>query len=354
MNELVQHIENLLLENDCVVVPGLGGFIAHYTSAEWIEEENLFLSPMRSVGFNSQLKMNDGVLVQSYMATYSTSFSDATRLIEEDVNLILEILHKEGVYELPNVGTLHYSMHENYTFTSYDYKLETPYLYGLDNFEMPTLKVLDSSTSRKVVALSSRSRRSIKLPYSTFKRDFSYISNVAAIVAVVVLSFLLSSPVKNTEVLELNSAQLFPEELFMQISSYSLTTSSVAISDEIVTSEIMSLDANVDTNLQNVEEVNMMTPEEVNVETSEKIESTPIMAKKYHIIVASVGSEKDAHLMAQQLISEGHVEARAIILDGKKRVSIVSCMTYNEAVQCLEVVNSTGKYKGAWVLKKTI
>ena len=31
MIELSQHIEVLLLENDCVIVPGLGGFVAHYT-----------------------------------------------------------------------------------------------------------------------------------------------------------------------------------------------------------------------------------------------------------------------------------------------------------------------------------
>ena len=33
MIELAQHIEALLLENDCVIVPGLGGFVAHYTPA---------------------------------------------------------------------------------------------------------------------------------------------------------------------------------------------------------------------------------------------------------------------------------------------------------------------------------
>lgn len=31
MIELAQHIEVLLLENDCVIVPGFGGFVAYYT-----------------------------------------------------------------------------------------------------------------------------------------------------------------------------------------------------------------------------------------------------------------------------------------------------------------------------------
>ena len=45
MIELAQHIEVLLLENDCVIVPGLGGFVAHYTPAMRVAEENVFLPP---------------------------------------------------------------------------------------------------------------------------------------------------------------------------------------------------------------------------------------------------------------------------------------------------------------------
>ena len=45
MIELAQHIEALLLENDCVIVPGFGGFVAHYAPATHVKEENLFLPP---------------------------------------------------------------------------------------------------------------------------------------------------------------------------------------------------------------------------------------------------------------------------------------------------------------------
>ena len=38
MIELAQHIEALLLENDCVIVPGFGGFVAHYAPATHVKE----------------------------------------------------------------------------------------------------------------------------------------------------------------------------------------------------------------------------------------------------------------------------------------------------------------------------
>ena len=57
MIELTKHIEILLLENDCVIVPGLGGFIAHYQPAHYEEDECVFVPPTRMVGFNPQLTM---------------------------------------------------------------------------------------------------------------------------------------------------------------------------------------------------------------------------------------------------------------------------------------------------------
>ena len=104
MIELAQHIETLLLENDCVIVPGLGGFVAHYAPATRVKEENIFLPPTRIIGFNPQLKMNDGLLVQSYMSVYGTNFSDATKMVERKVNELISVLHEEGKVDLPNVG----------------------------------------------------------------------------------------------------------------------------------------------------------------------------------------------------------------------------------------------------------
>ena len=136
MIELAQHIEALLLENDCVIVPGLGGFVAHYASATRVKEENIFLPPTRIIGFNPQLKMNDGLLVQSYMSVYGTNFSDATKMVERKVDELIATLHEDGKVDLPNVGEVRYTIHNTFDFAPYDNKITTPYLYGLDAFEM--------------------------------------------------------------------------------------------------------------------------------------------------------------------------------------------------------------------------
>ena len=56
MLRIDRHIEILLLENDCIIVPGLGGFVAYYSEAYYEEAENIYLPPYRTVGFNPVLK----------------------------------------------------------------------------------------------------------------------------------------------------------------------------------------------------------------------------------------------------------------------------------------------------------
>lgn len=72
--EFARHIEILLLDNDCVIIPGLGGFVAHHISARYDEDDGLFLPPYRTLGFNPQLTLNDSLLAQSYADAYDISF----------------------------------------------------------------------------------------------------------------------------------------------------------------------------------------------------------------------------------------------------------------------------------------
>ena len=99
MKELARHIEVLLL---------LGGFIAHNKAAEFKDSANVFCPPVRTIGFNPQLIINDGLLAQSYMQAYDTDFPDASRKIESVVSQIKDSLYKNGQSELENIGTIHY------------------------------------------------------------------------------------------------------------------------------------------------------------------------------------------------------------------------------------------------------
>ena len=384
MIELAQHIEVLLLENDCVIVPGLGGFVAHYTPAMRVAEENVFLPPTRIIGFNPQLKMNDGLLVQSYMAVYDTDFSDATRIVEKEVAYIFTALHEEGKVDLPNIGELRYSIHGIYDFAPYDHKITTPYLYGLDSFEMQELAELKKPYMEKAIRYSVPVVPEDKKRRFEIKFNRSYLSNAVAMIAVVALFFFLSTPIENTEVVEGNYAQLLPNELFEMIEKESLAINPIVVSRKadtpkasaqkntgqkakkkvvpVAVREVKVGQANaqnapvVSQPKQQAAEVSsstsVTTKSEIQKTTAGTVAPSLVSAQKYHVIIASVGTEKDAEAMAKQLIEKGYPHAKAIVGDGKMRVSIESCGTETEAYQALNRVRQNETYKNAWVLKK--
>lgn len=378
MIELAQHIEALLLENDCVIVPGLGGFVAHYAPATRVEEENIFLPPTRIIGFNPQLKMNDGLLVQSYMSVYGTNFSDATKIVEREVDELIAALHEEGKVDLPNVGEVRYTIYNTFDFAPYDNKITTPYLYGLDAFEMQELSALEKPKAEKdtfslVPATTPKEKRTFAVRFNR-----AYLTNAAAVAAVIILSFFFSTPIENTEVIEENYATLLPDELFEKIEKQSLAITPIVLKQNTPTRKT----ANKQTGTQKkvvapvaVREVKVAKEPTASTETKAKEQAShsvaatadapkqnvqpaaakPVVAapkRPYHIIIASVGTEKDAEAMAAQLVAKGFSGAKAIVGDGKMRVSIESCGTEVEAYQALARIRENETYKNAWVLKK--
>lgn len=139
MITLAKHIELLLLDHDCVIVPGLGGFIANHVDANYGGEEELFQPPYRTIGFNQQLQVNDGLLVQSYMMAYDTSYPFANLQMEQDLEKMLHELEMTGEYTLENIGTLKKGINQNITFVSPESGVLTPALYGLHSYNIKSL-----------------------------------------------------------------------------------------------------------------------------------------------------------------------------------------------------------------------
>ena len=405
MIELAQHIEALLLENDCVIVPGLGGFVGHYTPAVRLAEENRFLPPARVIGFNPSLKMNDGLLVQSYASVYGTSFSDATRRIEHQVCRLQNKLYEEGKVELANIGELRCSVYGALSFMPFDSKLTTPYLYGWQGFEMRELQAMPQQ--RTAAAGADKSVAPIHRRRRNFRMQGAMIRHAMSAVAAVLLFFLLSTPIENTGMMEENYARLMPSELFSQMGHPSLVVTPVgldvpavaqqqpkkkvtvpvavkevkvkaaatakavptektaqtapaektakAVSAEKAIKAVSAEKAAKDTKAVLAEKTAKAVPAEKAGQTAkvipaEKLVPAAKVAKPYHIIVASVGSEQDAHRMAEQLKQKGFSKACAVIGNGKMRVSIQACSSEAEVYKALKEIRAMEAYQSAWVL----
>lgn len=164
MIELKRHIEILLLSNDCVIVPNLGGFMAHHVSSRYDTTDNMMLPPLRTLGFNPQLNMNDSLLAQSYADALDISYPEAVMQMEHDVNLLKRQLEEKGSFELAGIGTLTVNSSGNYEFEPLEAGILTPSLYGFGAIEMPMLHVSSndkqSRESSIVMPLFSSSQNS--------------------------------------------------------------------------------------------------------------------------------------------------------------------------------------------------
>ena len=378
MIELAKHIEILLLDNECVIVPDLGGFITHYQPAHYEESEGLFVPPVRTVGFNSQLTMNDGLLIQSYMQAYHTDFSDAARIIAEKVEGLKEDLHKEGFAELEGIGTLHYTIYGTYEFRPTENGILSPGLYGLDSFSIHPLSLRPVTEETNEKAFEVKPLHDLEESPRRFRLNPQWLGNDVAVAVAAILFFVLSVPVENTHIDKGMYASLGTNCLFDAIRNQSLATTLPAEESQ------QQKKVDVTPMVVKVEKVEkaVKTEKEEKIEKVEKVEKvaaakpvakeTPVPApqkvakaekpkatapkqattssKKYHVIVASLTTAQDARQILQDYKKQGHQHASIIESKGRFRISLCNFADKSTAYNKLNDLKQNDSFKNAWML----
>ena len=380
MIELTQHIEKLLYDNDCIIVPNFGGFVAFYNHAQNNEDENTFYPPTRTIGFNPRLTLNDGMLIQSYMSVHDISFSDAAHMIEKEVEQLQSQLQETGKVELTNIGEIKLTMHQTYEFTPYNEKLTSPSLYGLDSVELVELSKLTEPKEERV--LQPVQLQENKKNYN-IRINRAFVRTIAASVAAIALFFFLSTPVENTSIIKGSYANLLPTDIFETIESKSILTTPLSVSNArsekakvqtpikpVTVKEVkvaaktspepvVKTNVTVAANTPVAEVKTAATPEvKTTVVVETKTVSTPPVVNtkaattgKYHIIVSSIiGQQQKAEEVAEKFKKAGHAGARVIPSGEKMRISIMSLPTREAAEKELASIRNNPAHSDAWLL----
>lgn len=131
MQQLIEKLEELLAVHDCVVVPGLGGFIQQESEACYDPAQETFYPRSRRLSFNARLNFNDGLLTQAFQAGFGLSFAAANQRIRESVEL-MRLQMSEGCYvRLGQIGTMHENEDGALTFQPLGGSVLSPELFGL-------------------------------------------------------------------------------------------------------------------------------------------------------------------------------------------------------------------------------
>lgn len=350
MIELNRHIEILLLANECVIVPDFGGFMTHRVPAHYDADDRSFLPPLRTLGFNPQLRINDSVLVQSYVEAYDISYPEAIRRVTEEVEEMKHILSEEGSYTLTDLGTLTVNNEGNYEFTPCEAGLLTPELYGLGAYTFKQLK--DAKTVEEPLkALPPMDRETYLTEQTAFEEPqqpsllefasttdeheadtihirVSWIRNAIAVVAAIVAFFFMSTPVVNSDMGTRTMSHLQNNILYRLMPKDTNTIPAEPIATPVAHK------AKADSLTQ--------------AKKTEKAVST----KCYYIVVASQVKLSNAENYVENLHKRGYEDAQVFIHNNVVRVTCGEYETESEAYRHLNRLNSKEEFYDAWVYKK--
>ncbi len=104
--DFLKDIHILLQQNECVIIPNLGGFITHYEPAKIDNTTDLFSPPYKGVVFNHRLTQNDGLLIHHLMKKHQKTYEFIANEIAQFVEQIKFDIAQNKSITIEKVGTL--------------------------------------------------------------------------------------------------------------------------------------------------------------------------------------------------------------------------------------------------------
>lgn len=369
MIELERHIEILLLSNDCVIVPGLGGFMAHHVEASYDESDCTFLPPLRTLGFNPKLTMNDSLLVQSYVEAYDMSYPEALRRIEDEVNELRQHLDNDGCYELNDIGTLALNGDGNMVFTPCEAGILTPALYGLGSFELsplaaavtreavatPVAKTVEMTEATEPESMPVEQQTEVaERPVfaaaddddddKTVEIKLSWVRNAVAVAAAVVGFLVMTTPVSNSVDGSRSMGQL-NHSVLQGMTVTDTNKQAVVIAHSKDTAAVA-----VTARGEQADSLNAATAEAA---TAEAAAEEPAAKERdgYTIVLASYITKKNAEAYVEQLHKLGFDDAEVFVRKNVTRVVFGHFSSESNAHNKLRTLRDHKEFEEAWVMK---
>ena len=372
MVELAKHIEILLLNNDCVIVPGFGGFMAHHVDAVYDEEERLFLPPSRTLGFNPKLHINDSLLVLSYVEAYDISYPDAIKRIEAEVSEMRQLINNQGFFELPDIGVILTNDEGNLEFEPCSAGILTPELYALSSFEcnklsklsekqeetIPTVgvavpeaqKPVEEEPVKTVVVELQQEQQEVESEYEDYEDDVvtikvSTLKKIAAVAVVLLVVVFAIFPFGGYNYFDGLQKGSIDTGLLTKVMPKAQTTTPEELGAiKVINGAAVRMDR---TEAENKAAANA----EIN-KASEPVSEADESKPTFVIVLASRVTKNNAERYVSSLIKKGVKDARVIAASNGSKVICGKYSSESEAMNGVqELREMSSEFKDAWVME---
>lgn len=355
--------------HECVIIPGLGGFVSRISSSWYDEETSTWIPPRKEITFNSSLFHNDGLLLSSYTNTYNISYSDAFVMVEKAVRELKKELSEKIYVQFGRIGTFKYDDNKTLLFSpAEDLHYFSTGTYGLFSIKALTLNKLlrniqspekenkEAGIEQKVASIITPRTNKVAYPERTrpsdtifiplkIKKKFLY--RTLGISAVVLLFMLLSTPIYVDTTHNTNYAKLLSPLVDKPSSSESaeIDNKSLNTNDNKEQSSLVITIPEIV--LPKTEEPKEILPKEttpapaatqnnnaIQKTTTSAVTSANTKSKlsgPYYIIIGSFPSEKAAQQFASMAKSQGISNSGILQAKDSKRIRVYADAFDNQA-----------------------
>jgi hypothetical protein len=319
MKKLSAHIEKLLLNHDCVIIPEFGGFVAYYEPAKY--NNGFFTPPARKIGFNINLTYNDGLLAQSIMQTEGCTYERAQRIISLEIQISKELLNIEHEIAVGKIGTLFLNTDEVLYFEPDEEVSFAPKYYGLAQIRYSQIR--KTLISKDYVFPKFTRNVAAAIALFLILLPINFLNNNSSQQASVLPTTWTVTPQNNNEIIK--DETIFPENIFadtLNTTDTILTETTAKIEDKI-------------------------TPEEYLEEFYPE--------KTYHIIIASLPNARLANQYLQEVKDFAFNEISVVEADKRFRISVKEFFDAKTAERFLELFKSDySDFSEAWIYEKAV
>ena len=299
--EINQYIKELLLLNDCVIIPEFGGFVANYKPAK--VDNNQFLPPTKEIAFNNKLVSNDGLLINYISDRERIDYFSAKQKVEDFVEETLLNLERNRNVYFESVGYLHYDSKENLQFEPQLKENLLVESYGFQNFTFE--KLYQRQMPKPAFKVEYRE----PVPVIFQKRKLQKL-----VVALPLLMAMALIPMKN------NKEYLSKSDMGM----WEALTQSAPVAPA-------------------------QTPEQNNADFKTVVTPSETEQFRYFIIGGSFKSEENANKYIQQLDEQGYTGIDLGIFKGLHRIAMKGFSSMEDAQKELNAMLGKNPQSGVWI-----
>jgi nucleoid DNA-binding protein len=177
--DIAKYIKELIIKNECIILPGFGGFETRYKPACLDRQTETLIPPSKQIVFREDYKVDNGVLVNYINTKEKTGIAEVKRIVDDYIREIAYKIDIEERFDFIGIGTLIKDNNGKLLFKPLEDENYLIDSYGLSKLKLPKRKTSKELNKATEANESLNSKKSFK--------PFYYVAGLTLLVSIVLI-----------------------------------------------------------------------------------------------------------------------------------------------------------------------